>query len=333
MARTLKATTHDSGVIEIYSEPKCKVAGNLTGGVWDKMHEQSKRVYDPEGISPTVHTCGGGNLEPKVVIKQATSQGYAECEIGGVADLSYPESKTRRGRVQEGGTICPTITAESNGLCRIEPCIAAMRGRNPGNPTSRESGIPTQQMLEVKDDGTSNTLTTVQKDNLVIEPQVLTPKRTEHGKAVRKSYESGAHQESRHTMTELEPRIDGISNTLTTVQKDNLVIEPKLIGGIGEVNFGTQFRQGNRVYDSDAIAMALMAGPVGNAGGNSYLYKVEEPQYRVRKLTPKECWRLMGFTDEDFCKAEKVNSNTQLYKQAGNSIVVNVLEEIFKQMF
>ena len=55
-------------------------------------------------------------------------------------------------------------------------------------------------------------------------------------------------------------------------------------------------------------------------------------RYVVRKLTPKECWRLMGFTDEDFAKAEKVNSNTQLYKQAGNSIVVPVLEEIFKNL-
>ena len=53
---------------------------------------------------------------------------------------------------------------------------------------------------------------------------------------------------------------------------------------------------------------------------------------RIRKLTPKECWRLMGFDDEDVDKASQVNSNTQLYKQAGNSIVVNVLEAIFKQM-
>ena len=82
-------------------------------------------------------------------------------------------------------------------------------------------------------------------------------------------------------MTELQPREDGICNTLTTVQKDNYLLEP---------------------------------------------------QYRIRKLTPKECWRLMGFTDEDFHKAEQVNSNSQLYKQAGNSIVVEVLEGIFKQM-
>ena len=52
----------------------------------------------------------------------------------------------------------------------------------------------------------------------------------------------------------------------------------------------------------------------------------------IRKLTPKECWRLMGFDDEDFEKASKVNSNTQLYKQAGNSIVVNVLEAILKEL-
>ena len=56
-----------------------------------------------------------------------------------------------------------------------------------------------------------------------------------------------------------------------------------------------------------------------------------EKRIRIRKLTPKECWRLMGFRDEQFEKAEKVNSNTQLYKQAGNSIVVNVLEKIFEE--
>lgn len=53
---------------------------------------------------------------------------------------------------------------------------------------------------------------------------------------------------------------------------------------------------------------------------------------RIRKLTPKECWRLMGFDDADYEKASKVNSNTQLYKQAGNSIVVNVLEAILKNL-
>lgn len=59
-----------------------------------------------------------------------------------------------------------------------------------------------------------------------------------------------------------------------------------------------------------------------------------EPSCRVRKLTPLECWRLMGFSDEDYNKAEEVGiSDTQLYKQAGNSIVVNVLMEIYKNLF
>ena len=267
----------------------------------------------------------------------------------------------------------------------------------------------------------------------------------------------------------------GLSPSLNTMQGGNLephviVDKPKLIGGIGEPNFGKQYRQGNRIYDSNSIAMALLSSPVGNTGGNSYLYKVvceqrsdeglrffkdnicgslrtnnscgdkrvligasrgrytnygkteqrlevnatgntysittvqkynyvieegikvknatskgylvanegdsinlEQPDSKtrrgrvgkeiaqtlttscnqaipkkdekekedigtvdghyVRKLTPKECWRLMGFPDWAFDKAEQVNSNSQLYKQAGNSIVVNVLEDIFKNLF
>lgn len=65
-----------------------------------------------------------------------------------------------------------------------------------------------------------------------------------------------------------------------------------------------------------------------------WIWEIDGVKYliRIRKLTPRECWRLMGFTDQDFEKAQKVNSNTQLYKQAGNSIVVPVLEALFKQL-
>ena len=54
---------------------------------------------------------------------------------------------------------------------------------------------------------------------------------------------------------------------------------------------------------------------------------------RIRKLTPKECYRLMGFDDADYEKAAEVNSNSQLYKQAGNSIVVPVIQHIFEELF
>lgn len=75
---------------------------------------------------------------------------------------------------------------------------------------------------------------------------------------------------------------------------------------------------------------------VGNAitsvQKDSMIKQGEQSNIRIRKLTPKECWRLMGFDDEDFEKAKQVNSDTQLYKQAGNSIVVDVLEAIFGEM-
>lgn len=67
---------------------------------------------------------------------------------------------------------------------------------------------------------------------------------------------------------------------------------------------------------------------------NKFIYEIDGELYliRIRKLTPHECWRLMGFTDEDYEKAATVNSNTQLYKQAGNSIVKPVLENLFRQL-
>ena len=135
------------------------------------------------------------------------------------------------------------------------------------------------------------------------------------------------------TEQRLELNSQGICNTLTTVQKDNYVCEPtmaKCIGGVGEKksNGGQQYYQQDRVYCGDVA----LAHPAQIPGG-SYNYLVEKPQLRIRKLTPKECFRLMGFDDEDFEKAASVNSNTQLYKQAGNSIVVDVLEELFCMMF
>lgn len=94
---------------------------------------------------------------------------------------------------------------------------------------------------------------------------------------------------------------------------------------VGQVsNEGSQC---GSVYSDDGNSPTLTAGTHGDA--NSKICT----EYRIRKLTPKECWRLMDFSDADFRKAEKVNSNTQLYKQAGNSIVVNVLVAILGQLF
>lgn len=89
-----------------------------------------------------------------------------------------------------------------------------------------------------------------------------------------------------------------VANCITTVQKDSLVAEPILIGGIGDINFGKQWRQGNRVYDSNGIAACLMAQPVGNCGGNSYLYKVENNKTSSDK-EPKVIYKGKELCDGD----------------------------------
>ena len=93
-----------------------------------------------------------------------------------------------------------------------------------------------------------------------------------------------------------------------------------------------------RTYDKRGISPSItgMGGgglePHVMLNGDEEVISPVSQDLRIRKLTPKECWRLMGFSDDDFHKAEAVNSNSQLYKQAGNSIVVDVLEGIFKQL-
>lgn len=98
-----------------------------------------------------------------------------------------------------------------------------------------------------------------------------------------------------------------------------------MIGSSYTRNFGSK----GKLQDIYGISDTLVAA-MGTGGGNVPIITEGEnmDKLRIRKLTPKECWRLMGFDDIDFEKASKVNSNTQLYKQAGNSIVVNVLEAI-----
>ena len=103
---------------------------------------------------------------------------------------------------------------------------------------------------------------------------------------------------------------------------------PKVLGGIGKKksNKGRQWYQQDRIYDNKiAISVTTSFLPYYFTGENMN-------ELRIRKLTPKECFRLMGFDDEDYEKASAVNSNTQLYKQTGNSIVVPVMEGILKNL-
>jgi len=136
----------------------------------------------------------------------------------------------------------------------------------------------------------------------------------------------------------------GISGTITTrVSESNntfVAVPEKTKRGYAEAHVGDGVyidrpHQKREVVQKGMIQTIKTSGDdvgvvvKGNYSPSGHI----DSNLRIRKLTPKECWRLMGFSDEDFEKASKVNSNSQLYKQAGNSIVVNVLEEIFKMLF
>ena len=209
-----------------------------------------------------------------------------------------------------------------------EPKIAASRGRGEFN----------RQQLEINDSGTSNTLTSVSKDNLliepkvnivgqydssqnsriidtegisycvtnghkdgmpkIIEPNVLRQERTEQGKQIRKLSKGDKGIKFNAGNKEFCPRTDGLSNTLSTSTKDNMLAVPEL-----------------------RCIEGCMVDKYGN-------------RYRVRKLTPKECFRLMDVSDEDIKKMESSGvAKTNLYKLAGNSIVVACMFHIFRKLF
>lgn len=108
-------------------------------------------------------------------------------------------------------------------------------------------------------------------------------------------------------------------------------LEPKIVQ-LGNVNPSGKGMNGN-VFDENGLAPTLTTNKgEGNKIAIRQVHKIEPP-IRIRKLTPKECFRLMGFSDENFEAAEKMVSNSQLYKQAGNSIVVDVLYYILVELY
>lgn len=201
------------------SNSDVKVVGNAS-----RTGYNSHNIHDPEGISPTIAARdykGAKMVAEGLPIKEATKKGYAMAKEGDAVNISFPSSNTRRGRVGKDGQ---AQTLEASGVNQgvVLPAIGASRGRNIENPSDRTPGNDVVQRLELNSGGTSNTLTSVQKDNYVVEPPL-----------------------------------------------------------------------------------------------------------RIRKLTPLECWRLQGFTDEQHNAVEASGiSNSQRYKQAGNAVTVNVIEAI-----
>ncbi|MBW9154251.1 DNA (cytosine-5-)-methyltransferase [Clostridium estertheticum] len=188
------------------------------------------------------------------------------------------------------------------------PCIAASRGRNPINPSDRTPGNHVEQRLEINKTGNCNTLTTVQKDNYVLENKIM---------------KLGKLNENRHSSAQNSVlSVEGICTTLDTMGGGNR--QPKILA-IGQIS--NEGSQAGKVYSPEGVFPTICACTHGYAIGNIF------KEYRIRKLTPKECWRLMGFSDIEFQRAQDAGvSNSQLYKQAGNSIYTGCLSAIFKKL-
>lgn len=189
----------------------------IIGSLNNTRHEQTNRVYGDDGISPTINTMQGGNLQPKIAVKE-----YATY-------ISWEDSKGR---------------------------------------------INTQDHRAFKSDSVSGTVPAMERGV----PKIAIPEATKQGYA--------------------------------------------LAGDGGGVYLNRPHQKRGVVQDGMIQTIKTSANDIGVVDG-----------MRIRKLTPRECWKLMDFTDEQFDRAAKVCSNSQLYKQAGNSIVINVLYHIFKSLF
>lgn len=175
-----------------------------------------------------------------------------------------PSGNGMNGNIFDANGICPTLSTNKGEGIKVKQNVmmGAIRGRNPENPKSRVISLPTEQRLELN--------------------------------------------------------MNGTSNALTTVQKDNVVVYGNLKGG----KWDKTHEQNGRVYDVNGIGATVQT-----MGGGNQQPKIHK-DYSIRRLTPRECFRLMDFPD-----AFKMPcSNSQMYKQAGNSIVVSVLAKIIQNL-
>nr|DAG59223.1 MAG TPA: Cytosine specific methyltransferase [Caudoviricetes sp.] len=402
--------------------PQCVQVGEVVGGKWDKMHDISKRVYEPDGIAPTVHCQQGGNTELKIAedfvlgglqkhqtprtdgisptLTEAMGKGGGQTPI--IIDTAEPKERfykqafetLKENECEVGDTIdafnkkvnksgvCPTLTTRPEGFkTAILPIVGAMRGRNPEDPSDRTAGVPTEQRLEINEKGLCNALTTVQKDNLVIEEDKQDYVSRRYNEFIEEkgyvpemfvAYNKTEIKDVAPTLTGQCSSPSGSSAVLKLEVEDVKVLAPN--------NWGHKAGDGTitRERTEKEIVPALQAsagqtqqsylkvkvankkgyeearpgdyvnitypgsktkrGRVGNGvahtltcgDGNAVITE----NVRIRKLTPRECLRLMGWKDEQIDKivAAKI-SGTQQYRQAGNGIVVQVLESIFKALF
>lgn len=251
---------------------------------------RNMQVFSPEGITEALDTGQGGGRGHYTAFP-------IFCDMSKSAGIqTYDKAFCLQARYNKG--VC-NRKEEVSGVC--VPVLT------PDRAEKRQNG------RRFKDDGEPMfTLTGQDRHGIGIEiAWILRNVRTEYGKKIRKDYEAGKIDISRHKFLESEIREDGIVSTLSTVQKDNLLAVKAREG---------KEKDGLFVKISDVLTVYAV------------WYEKYQCYIAIRKLTPRECFRLQGWSDEYFDRAELINSDSQLYKQAGNGVTVPVIYEIAKRM-
>lgn len=265
-------------------EAKVMQVGNVTDTTncsWD--NPQRGRMYNSDGISPTLNCMQGGGLEPKIIEEPQIDKVDIPQPV---TVRKYPVDTVKLQSVlKEHKKYSNKELADKLGIpqTKVEHWFRTDSYFAIPDP---EYWYILKELLEIKTDEFDQAITTFEE-------------------------KEGTYEKSNRCYKD-----SGIAPTLTTVSADEKVI-------IGST-------QKHAAVNTDGVVPTLTSA-MGEGGGHIPMHNYD---IRIRKLTPRECWRLMDFTDEDFDKAQSVGiSNSQLYKIAGNSIVVNVLYHIFRRLF
>ena len=291
-------------------------------------YRRNTQVFAPDGLTETLDTGQGGGRGHHVALPCFVDLSYQKTELTNKARCL--QARYNKGianhKAEVSGVAIPVLTPD-----RAEKRQNGRRFKENGEPMF--------------------TLTGQDRHGVGIEPLgVLRNVRSDYGKEIRKDYEAGNIKISRHEFLESEVRDDGVVNTLSTVQKDNQlavkVAEATKQGysecrvGVDSVNLsvpGSKTRRGRVGQEiANTLDTSCNQGIFVQVSEELTVYAVWYEKYQcyiaIRRLTPKECFRLQGWTDDYFEKAQFVNSDSQLYKQAGNGVTVNVIEAIAEKL-
>jgi DNA (cytosine-5)-methyltransferase 3A len=251
---------------------------------------------------------GKVNVREKEGKASTLTASMASCDI---SDNFIKLDTKLKPSVNQDKSNCFTAGGNSGGLhSDMDLICVAQRGRNPENPKSRKAGLPTEQMLEPRHDGKTFCLTTVQKDNLVMQ---LNPSK-ESGNAQ-------PYQQNRFYST------DGISPCLNTDNRSPAILVPEATKkGYAEVNPGECFDL--TMPDSKTRRGRLMENKSNCLTASKFDFLQYTQDFKIRRLTPLECERLQTVPDQ----YTSVVSDTQRYKMLGNGWTVDVIAYILSHI-